>query len=316
MHPLEESWHGLKQQFDSAVSQSVRAARCQISNELNHCLRRLRQYREQAEWVSAVLDLASRFVNQIALFGVEKANLKLLGTCRLELPIDLSFAVSSAGAFADAIDSRDPVIALRTAANVSEHLSVADSAERAHIIPISNGARVVAILFAADDDYMDVNALELVGGIASLVLERHSNRELRAQIAPATNGHSRGKNGEASAFETNGTGEQEVSNSSSSLPSWADLTEEHRELHIQAQRFSRVTLAEMQLAKPEAFRAGREQANLYLFLKNEIDKARETYRTRFLAISSMLDYLHMELVHSAAEGDEMKLGAEYPGRLV
>jgi len=72
----------------------------------------------------------------------------------------------------------------------------------------------------------------------------------------------------------------------------------------------------MQLSKPEACRAGREQNDLYLLLKNEIDKAREIYRRQFGTISPMADYLHVELVHTAAEGDEMKLGADYPGQLV
>jgi hypothetical protein len=30
----------------------------------------------------------------------------------------------------------------------------------------------------------------------------------------------------------------------------------------------------------------------------------------------MGDYLHLELVRTAAEGDELKLGADYPGQLV
>jgi hypothetical protein len=72
----------------------------------------------------------------------------------------------------------------------------------------------------------------------------------------------------------------------------------------------------MQLAKPEACRAGREQSDLYLFLKNEIEKAREIYMRQFGTISSMADYLHLELVRTAAGGDETKLGADYPGQLV
>ena len=61
------------------------------------------------------------------------------------------------------------------------------------------------------------------------------------------------------------------------LPVWADFDESQRQLHIRARRFARVAVAEMQLSKPEACRAGREQGDLYLFLKNEIDKAREIY---------------------------------------
>ena len=82
------------------------------------------------------------------------------------------------------------------------------------------------------------------------------------------------------------------------------------------QRFARVTVAEMQLAKPGECRAGREKADFYLFLNKEIDKAREIYRKQFMTISSMVDYLHLELVQTAVEGDERKLGADYPGQLV
>ncbi len=53
-----------------------------------------------------------------------------------------------------------------------------------------------------------------------------------------------------------------------------------------------------------------------MFLKKEIDDARETYRKEFMTIPSMVDYLHLELVHTAADGDELKMGVEYPGQLV
>jgi len=72
----------------------------------------------------------------------------------------------------------------------------------------------------------------------------------------------------------------------------------------------------MQLSRPDACHAGRQQGNLYVFLRQEIDRARATYRKQFMIISSMVDYLHIELVRTAAGGDEQQLGAEYPGQLV
>jgi hypothetical protein len=167
----------------------------------------------------------------------------------------------------------------------------------------------VAILFAADQEYIDLNALELVAGLASAVLERYSNVSLHSRIEPAT---------KERATEPAVPIQREVAPPAAkpTLPAWADLSEGQRALHIRAQRFSRVAVAQMQLAKPEACQAGREQSNLYLFLKPEIEKARESYRKQFMTIPSMMDYLHIELVKTAAEGDEMKLGAEYPGQLV
>jgi hypothetical protein len=153
---------------------------------------------------------------------------------------------------------------------------------------------VAAILFAVVGPETNAQALELIAGLASCALERHTNAWQHSQI------------GAAPVPTTKGV----------RLPVWADFDESQRQLHIRARRFARVAVAEMQLSKPEACRAGREQSDLYLFLKNEIDKAREIYSRQFRTISSMADYLHLELVHTAADGDDLKLGADYPGQLV
>jgi hypothetical protein len=163
-------------------------------------------------------------------------------------------------------------------------------------VPILNGPRVVALLFAANQDYLDVNAIELIAGLASIVLERQSNTLLHTQIATQT----------AAAPHTP---------NSAALPFWADLSQDQRLLHVRAQRFARVKVAEMQLSRPDACHAGRQQGDLYLLLRQDIDKARDTYRKQFMTSPSMVDYLHLELVRIAAEGDEEKLGADYPGQL-
>jgi hypothetical protein len=170
---------------------------------------------------------------------------------------------------------------------------------------------VAAIIFATDAGDPGIDGLELIAGLGSLVLERQSAGPLHAQIAPAarteTNPAIHAKHGVPNG-RTKARG--------STLPAWADLDEQQRTLHIRAQRFSRVSVAEMQLFRPEACRAGREQGNLYIFLKGELDKARDLYRRQFMTVPSMVDYLHLELVRTVAEGDELKLGADYPGQLV
>lgn len=316
MHALDQAWDTLKRDFDAACSQVARAARCQITHELNQGLRRLLHYRTEGEWTLALLDAASRFVQQVAVFTLENGVLKLRGQCKLNLPEHFSFPAGSAGAFSSAIETKDPIIAVRTSSEVTNELSLPDAAERAHIFPIVNGTRVVAVIFAADRDYVDVNALELVACVASAVLERRSNTTLHAQIASP--GKTVPPESEAAGNTSNGAApaQSTADGRVRHLPSWADLSEEQRNVHVRAQRFSRVTVAEMQLSRPEACRAGREQGNLYLFLKNEIDRARETYRKEFMTIPSMVDYLHLELVGTAAEGNEVKLGADYPGQLV
>ncbi len=294
MHPLHQTWEALQREFDAANEQTAHAARREMTNELNRFVRRLRQYQHEGEWVSALLDSAGSFAPGAAVFEVKNEALVLRGQSKMNLPPDLSFPVSSAGAFASAIGTKDPVVALRSPSEVGEQLSVEGARERAHVIPIPNGDRVAAVLFAADGENADANGLELIAGIASAVLERKPNVSLHSQIAEAP----------------------QAKPPARTLPAWADLSEEQRSLHMRAQRFARVTVAEMQLARPEVCGAGREQSNLYLFLKKEIDKARDAYRKQFMVVPYMVDYLHLELVRTAAEGDGSKLGAEYPGQLV
>lgn len=311
MHVLESAWESLKREFDTACSQSAQAARLQTTNELNQFVRRLRQYQTEAEWIASILSGAAKFAGQFALFSLQDGELRLRGQQNLGFSDDLSFPLASAAAFKTAVESKDAVVALRSPGEVGAPLSTQSLQDRAHLFPITNGSRVSAVLFAPDDGHIDTQALELIAGLGSLVLERQTNSSLHAQIAPAA----RPESHPASSPEpvaSNGRGKTRTS----ALPAWADLNEQQRALHIRAQRFSRVTIAEMQLFRPEACRAGREQANLYIFLKAEIDKARDSYRKQFMTVPSMVDYLHLELVNTVAEGDELKLGADYPGQLV
>lgn len=303
MHALDPAWEAVRREFDAGCTRAAQAARSQLTHQLNQAFRRLRSYEGEAAWIAAILDGICQFVDEAAIFVLHEGVLRLRLHRSLQLPQDLAFPASSAGAFAGAIQSKDHVIALRTAGEVSEPLSSADTGARAHIIPVLNGSRVAAVVFASGGDYVDVNALELIAGTASAVLERQSNTALHTQVAPLHASPEPAANGNPSGARK-------------SLPAWADLTLQHRGLHIQAQRFSRIKVAEMQLARPGVSHAGREQGTLYLLFRNEIDKAREAYATQFMTIPSMVDYLHLELVRTAAEGDESKLGADYPGQLV
>src|SRR5207245_147903 len=118
-----------------------------------------------------------------ALFELNNNMLVLLKQHELQLPEEFSFPVSSGAAFAAAIQTKDPIVALRTPSEVTQVLGTPGALERAHVIPIMNENRVVAVLYAAGDDELDVNALELISGIASAVLERRSNSSLHAQIS-------------------------------------------------------------------------------------------------------------------------------------
>lgn len=296
-HSLDPVLDSLRREFDTECLRTAKQARADLLQTLNQVFRRIRTYQSESDWVQTTLDAAAPFAAEIAVFSVENATVRLRGQTPADrFPADLSFPVANAAAFGAAIELKDPVTALRSPGEVSPALSEGHATERAHLFPIVNGTRVSALLFASDTD-SDMNALELVTGIASSVLERRSNSALHAQINPAVS-----------------TPKPETA--PAKLPAWGDLPADQRQIHIRAQRFARVSVAEIQLARPEACRAGREQGDIYLFLKREIDKARESYRKQFMTIPSMVDYLHLELIQVAAEGDEQKLGVDYPGRLL
>jgi hypothetical protein len=306
-HVLDSSFETLRSEFDSGCETAAKKERAELLRALNAHFRRFRSYQNESDWVQTTLDAAAPYAEQVALFSLNHNTLLLRGQVPLGmLPEPCSFAVSEAGAFASAIESKDPVTALRTTSEVSALLSEGHAAERAHLFPISNAERVSAVLFASDAG-SDMNALELMAGLASSVLERKANVALHAQITAAIPA--------ADVAPAPVLLPVPVPDSKTKLPAWGDLPADQRQLHIRAQRFARVAVAELQLARPEACKAGRVQSDLYLFLKREIDKARENYRKQFMTVSMMVDYLHLELIQVAAEGDERLLGADYPGRL-
>jgi hypothetical protein len=90
------------------------------------------------------------------------------------------------------------------------------------------------------------------------------------------------------------------------------LPEEEQALHLRAQQFARVRVAELRLEKSEAVLCGRREKRLYAELKEEIDAARAGYAEAFPALP---DYLHVELVRTLANENHASLGEDYPGPL-
>lgn len=294
---LDAAFQSIRREFESSAADRARAARADLLRSLRELMLRFRSYQGEEEWVALVLDAASRFVPTAALFGVRGNNLELRGERGLNLPEHLTIETSSAAAMAAVIASKDVVFALRTASEFGAALHAPESNARGFAVPIMNGERVVALLFSAFESASDNEALELVAGMASIVLERQANSAVAVQITAAAN-------------------PPPSEESHAKLPDWHDLSDEERNLQVRAQRFARIKVAELQLAHPDSARAGLQQNNVYLFLKNGIDAARETYRAQFMRDKRMIDYLHLELVRAAANGEETKLGEEYPGPLL
>lgn len=308
MHPLDPAWQALINEFDTAQARAASAAKTAVSENLNQTARRLKSYKADTDWYDAVLDGAAIFAPETALFAVESDRYVLKGARGLGLAADLAISAARAAAFRNAVESGELVMALATANEVSDTLAEAIPVNRALVLPVSNGSRVAALLFCVAREGTDANALELIVTIASSVLERHSRGPAHLQIAaaqlPVAAAPAPSKP-DATAAEPAGR----------SVP-WKDVPESDLLQHLRAQRLARVKVAEMELYRPEACEAGRAQQNIYLFLKREIDSARETFRNQFLTTGSMVDYLHLELLARLAQNETASLGADYPGQMV
>jgi len=206
-------------------------------------------------------------------------------------------ALAAAPAIKAVVETAETVVALPAPSELSEAIaSRLGQGDKAYLFPVLRHGRVAAVVCASGEE-VDAAALELVASLAGAALEARDAavrpRELVAIAGVA----------EAPAAEP-------------PRPAWAELLREEQQIHLRAQRFARVQAAEMRLHKGEAVRAGREARDLYGSLKAEIDAARDAFRLQYIApCPSMVDYLHLELIHSLANDDEALLGPEYPGPL-
>jgi len=98
---------------------------------------------------------------------------------------------------------------------------------------------------------------------------------------------------------------------------WDELGPDDQKLHLQAQRVARVRVARMRLDREEAWRRGLAESDIYGALRRDIEAARTEFLQTFLSKSStMVDYLHLEILRSLANEDDRVLGREYPGPMV
>jgi len=93
--------------------------------------------------------------------------------------------------------------------------------------------------------------------------------------------------------------------------------DDERRLHNDARRFARLLISEIKLYNEQKVAEGRSEHDLYDRLREYIDRSREMYDKRVKAeVAARYDYFHGELVNTLAEGDESKLGSNYPGATV
>jgi len=92
----------------------------------------------------------------------------------------------------------------------------------------------------------------------------------------------------------------------------AAMPVEDAEVHRKAQRFARLLVDEIKLYNQAKVAEGRNNADLYDRLKDDIEKSLATYQKRYgSTAAASADYFNQELVRSLAEDDAALMGANF-----
>jgi hypothetical protein len=301
---LEGQLSQLSTEVERLFDEARGRARRELADQLNQSVRRIRHSQSLDELTATLLDAAMAFAAGAAIFRIADGAAhgdKIRGAAPEEADAFtvLEIPLSAAPALAGAVDTRDPVIAVTTAAEVSARLIslAAHPADgRAYIYPLVVKDRVPVLLYSWGA--VQTAALEMLAQVAAAVWD--------SLVEP-----------EPPKVETPQLVSIAASPAPAPLASWEALSTEEQAVHLRAQRFARVQIAEMRLHEPAAVQSGRAERDLYGALRSPIDSARAVFRQKFFGQSSnMVDYIHVELVRTLAHDDADLLGKDYPGPLV
>jgi hypothetical protein len=90
------------------------------------------------------------------------------------------------------------------------------------------------------------------------------------------------------------------------------LSAEAQEMHRRAKRVAKVAMQDIKMLRPKDVRAARENRDICVRLRDDLDKARKEYDRRFKALQDQpVDYFYDWMVAILADGDPEALGA-YP----
>jgi vacuolar-type H+-ATPase subunit D/Vma8 len=300
----EEHRDALEAQIQQA-NRSAEASRRELIQKLNQIARRLRGFEDQRQWSNTLVDATRGFCGRAALFLIRDGKLRLETTRNFD-DADLAdeVALNAAPAFATAVETRDTLVAMCTGSELSDAVAsyVGQENVKCYLFPVVTRQGIPAILYA-DGPEVDLDAMELLVTTAGAAWQPAAP----ARVALPDN----------LVTITSTSVAASASPQKPEILSWFSLSREDRELHLRAQRFARVQVAEIRLYQSERVKNGRAAHDLYTSLHKEINSAREAFRREFLnASDSMVDYLHLELVRTLVNDDAAVLGKDYPGPMV
>jgi hypothetical protein len=288
---LEDRIGSLSDDLDALFTESRDCARREQAELLNQAVRRLRIATDPDELCATLESAAAVFAQGALLFRVES------GIAHHHL---VQVPLSGAAALSAAVESREPQTAAAIAGEIGPELMdfLDDPAgNRVSVFPIDTGSGVRALLCCWGNPQSA--ALELLAQFAGAVWTEPKPEPLflplpdLVTITPA------------------------AAPPSKPAATWESLPPDEQQLHLRAQRFARVQVAEMRLYDADAVQRGRTHCDLYGALRGRIERARQAFHKKFFSTCpSMVDYLHLELLRTLANDDPDLFGKDYPGPLV
>ena len=288
---MPAKWNDLIAGLPAAVEEAIATASRDAAEALNQAIRRIAQTPNVSDALGALVDSTPSFSSVAVVLSLQEGHaqpVKAKGAGLSGTP----FEIAAAPALASLLESKEPVVAVSNAAQLSPEFAemLGSTNEATYLFPLKVRQEVVAALVVSGS--VQPGAIECLCEAASLKLEIL----LPPPPPPPAPVIVQERKREPSA--------------------WDSLSPEIQRLHLQAQRFSRVKVAELRLYHADAVREGRTKSDLYGALQGELDKLRSEYQKEFAGHPTMVDYLHLELLRSLAHDDDRLLGATYPGPLL
>lgn len=312
---LETRISQLSVEMEGLFADARERGRRESADQLNQAVRRIRQAADLEELRAILLDTASAFSSGAALFRIEgpaARGERIRGVPEEagEVFAGLEIPLASAAALSGAVETRDPVIAVTSAGQVSaEMVKLAGHRAdgRVSIFPVVVRERVAALVYGWGT--VQGSALELLSQVAGAVWSEISTPP--APVAPPELVRIAPAPAQSTPLVV------PTVPTPPAVSAWDRLPPGEQQIHLRAQRVARVQAAELRLREADAVQSGRAQHNLYAALRQPIDAARAAFRKTFFApCASMVDYLHLELVRTLANDDAELLGRDYPGPMV
>lgn len=286
---LEQAQEGFRQQMQS----------------LHKAVRRAENSEGRDDVVAALLDGVTPYAEHAVLLQLDGDMISgVCGVTGSEDPYEmhsLEIPVEQAPALHNAKQSGEPLVAMRLDSEFSSEIlgylgEAAD--EKIRVFPITSRGLVKALML------VEAGAKPFHAGSIEILTMAAGHRWTAGKEAAEP----------AQLIAIQGSQEPKPKENTQN---WFQLSPQDQEVHLRAQRFARVQVAELRLYQSERVRQSRRDNNIYGVFRSEIDQAREEFRTQFVeTCPSMLDYYHMELVRILANENEKVLGSEYPGPLV